>query len=246
MSKKKIVAIIEARMTSTRLPGKVLMKVAGEPLLAHMIERVKTVLAIDEVVVATTINKTDDPIQELANSLGVACFRGSEEDVMGRVLNAARFFEADVIVELTGDCPIIDPSIISLVVNSYLHNDRAYVSNAHVRSYPDGMDVQVFSVDVLERSYELITTELEREHVTLHIRNNPELFSHMHIVAPDDMYSPHLGLTLDEITDYQLLKNIIVAFKPNRLFSCLDVLSLLNENPAWLDINKNVVRKRDA
>lgn len=243
MTDKKVVAIIEARMTSSRLPGKVLMKAAGKSMLEHMINRVRNVSRIDEIVVATTTNQTDDPIEALAKLLGVSYFRGSEDNVMERVLDAGKHANANIIVELTGDCPIIDPSIISLVLNTYLHNESSYVSNAHIRSYPDGMDVQVFSLDVLQQSYELVTTDLEREHVSLHIRNHPELFLHTHIVAPDNLFWPELGLTLDEKDDFELLKKIIEAFKPNQLFTCMDVITLLKENPIWLEINKCVVRK---
>jgi spore coat polysaccharide biosynthesis protein SpsF len=184
----------------------------------------------------------DDQIQSLADQLGVSCFRGSEADVMGRVLQAAQSANADLIVELTGDCPIIDPSIISQAINIYIANNALYVGNAHVRSYPDGMDVQVFSVQTLYDSYQEVTTELEKEHVTLHIRNNPAKFKPIHLVAPEKLSEPNLGLTLDEAVDYELLTKIISHFHPDTGFTCEDVINLLNHNNEWRGLNSSVRR----
>ena len=171
----KTVATIEARMTSSRLPGKPMMKVCGHPILSHLVDRLKAVESIDVIVLATTTNHTDDAMADYASSIGIEVFRGDENDVMGRVVNAGKSVDADVIVEITGDCPIIDPEIIEQAIRIYRENTYDYVGNQHVRSYPDGMDVQVFALDTLVKS-ELMTNEpLDREHVTLHIRNNLSL-----------------------------------------------------------------------
>lgn len=240
---KKIVAVIEARMNSTRLPGKVLLPVRGISLLEFMIARVKKVSLISEIVVATTGESIDNQIQSLAYDLGVSCFRGSENDVMGRVLGAAKTVNANIIVGLTADCPIIDPFIISQVLNTYLENDARYVSNAHVRSYPDGMDVQVYSTETLVESYDRVTTDREKEHVTLNIRENPEVFPPIHLVAPQHLYEPGLGLTLDERRDYDLLSNIINYFHPSTDFTCEDVIKLLDQNLNLRSLNADVLRK---
>jgi spore coat polysaccharide biosynthesis protein SpsF len=243
----KIVATIEARMTSSRLPGKVLLPVLGQPMLHHLITRLRAVKSINEIVIATTTNVADDVLVEFAAKEKVMVFRGSELDVMARVIGAAELGGADVIVEITGDCPIIDPDIVEQTIQMYLHHDAAYVSNAHIRSYPDGMDTQVFRLCTLKKSASLTTDPLDREHVSLHIRNHPELFTKVHLVAPPSLCWPELGLTLDEPKDYELLKNIIEHFGPdNPLFSCLDVVRLLRQKPEWVAINQTVVRKGDT
>lgn len=243
----KIAATIEARMTSSRLPGKVLLDAGGKPLLQHLLDRLRVVPSINEIVVATTINAADDVLVDFANSQSILVYRGSELDVMGRVIGAARLAQADVVVEITGDCPIIDPDIVEQTIQMYLHNDAVYVSNGHIRSYPDGMDTQVFSLDALIQSAAITNTPLDREHVSLHIRNNPALFPKLTLIAPPSLHWPELGLTLDEEADYKLLKKIIEKLAPvNPLFSCLDVVRLLRKNPDWVAINQAVARKGDA
>jgi spore coat polysaccharide biosynthesis protein SpsF len=240
----KIVATIEARMTSSRLPGKPLLPAAGIPMLEHLIRRLRAVSSIDAVVLATTVNAADAPLVELAKRQGIAAFRGDEDDVMQRVIDAAASVNADVIVEITGDCPIIDPEIVEQTIRMFHAHHADYVSNALLRSYPDGMDTQVFRLDTLRRSAQMTDNPLDREHVTLHIRNHPELFSHVHLVAPPEIYWPELGLTLDERSDYELLKIIIEHFDAhNPLFSCLDAVRFLRQFPKFAEINKDVVRK---
>ena len=234
-------------MTSSRLPGKVLMKVLGKAILYYLVERLKQVSLLDDIVLATTTNSDDDSLVKFANNEGIQSYRGSEDDVMGRVIGAAESVDADLIVEITGDCPIIDPSIVEQTIQTYINNNSDYVSNAHIRSYPDGMDVQVFSLNVLKKSSEMTNNVLDHEHVTLHIRNHPELFSHLHLVAPPELWWPELGLTLDEISDFELLKNIIEYFgESNHLFSCYEAIKLLRDKPDWVAINQKVVRKGDT
>lgn len=243
----KIIACIEARMTSSRLPGKVLLKAAGKPMLEHLVNRLRVVPSLDGIMLATTINKTDDQLEEFSKEVGVSCYRGDENDVMNRVIGAADSMGADVIVEITGDCPIIDPQIVEQTIRTFMANQADYVSNAHIRSYPDGMDTQVFSLETLKRSESMTEDVLDHEHVTLHIRNHPEIFSQLHLVASPETHWPELGLTLDEFDDYELLKKIIEYFEPtNSLFSCRDAIQLLKQRPDWVRINKAVVRKGDT
>ena len=242
-----IVAIIEARMASTRLPGKVLLPVLGEPILAHLVNRLKQVSLLTNIVIATTTNSIDDLIIDFAKKNNINSFRGSEENVMQRVLCAAKYYDADIIVEITGDCPIIDPEIVEQVILTYLNNTVDYVSNSNKRSYPDGMDVQVFSYDTLKKSYELTQDILDYEHVTLHIRNNPKFFTKINLIAPKTLYWPDLGLTLDEQKDYELLKIIIEHFDDySQFFTCKEVIDFLKINPNLLTINNNVARKGDT
>jgi spore coat polysaccharide biosynthesis protein SpsF len=244
----KIVATIEARMTSSRLPGKVLLPVLGKPMLHYLIQRLRAAPSIQAIVLATTTNATDDVLAGFAEEEGVLVYRGSEDDVTGRVIGAGEAAGADVIVEITGDCPIIDPDIVEQTIRMFLQNaGAAYVSNGHIRSYPDGMDTQVFRLETLKRSAAMTNAPLDREHVTLHIRNHPELFRAVHMVAPPSLHWPELGLTLDEPADYRLLSKIIETLAPaNPLFSCLDVLRLLRKNPDWVAINSDVTRKGDT
>lgn len=243
----KTIATIEARMASSRLPGKVLLEVLGRPMLGLLVDRLKSVHSLDGIVLATTTNPKDDVLEDFARAEGIGCFRGSEEDVMGRVIGAADSARADVIVEITGDCPIIDPQIVEQLIRIYYANTADYVSNTHVRSYPDGMDAQVFSLAALKRSAAATSDRLDHEHVTLHIRNHPEIFRPIHIVAPPECHWPELGLTLDEPADYALLSKIVEHFGGQQhLFGCAKVIKLLRDHPDWVAINRDVHRKGDT
>ncbi len=244
----KIGAIIEARMNSNRLPGKVLLKAAGKTFLKHLIERINKVSKIKNIVVATTVNKQDIEIVKFCKKNKIKYFRGSEENVMERVIAAAKKHKIDVIVEITGDCPAIDPNIISQCLEIYLKNKVDYVTNCHVRSYPDGMDVQVYKLQTLIKSSKMTNNRLDKEHVTLHIRKNPKKFSAIHMLPPQDIFWPELGLTLDEHQDYYMLKTIFEYFykKKNIFFSCLDIINFLKINKNIRNINRFVKRKNNA
>jgi spore coat polysaccharide biosynthesis protein SpsF len=178
--------------------------------------------------------------------MGIGCFRGSEEDVMTRVIGAGESAAADLVVEICGDCPIIDPGIVEQTVRMFLHNDCDYASNAHIRSYPDGMDCQVFKLETLKKSASMTDDRLDHEHVTLHIRRHPELFKPIYLVAPPELSWPELGLVLDEPKDYELIKKIIDHFgDANPYFSCLDAVRLLRAKPEWVALNAGVYRKGD-
>ena len=240
----RIVCTIEARMTSSRLPGKVLLPVLGQPMLHHLVRRLKAVPSIDAIVLATTVNATDDVLEAFARNEGIGCFRGSEDDVMARVIGAAESARADVIVEITADCPIIDPQIVEQLIRMFKVHDADYVSNAHIATHPDGMGAQVFRLETLKRSASMTTDRLDHEHVTLHIRNHPEIFPHVHLMAEPEVHWPELGLTLDEPADYELIKRVIEHFgEENPLFGCRDAVRLVRANPAWLAINESVRRK---
>lgn len=245
--KKKIVATVECRMTSSRLPGKVLMEACGKPMLELLVERLKQVNALDDIVLATTVNYSDDPIVAMANRIGVSYFRGSEEDVLRRVLDAARSVNGEIIVEITGDCPLIDPEITAQVIDLYLLNECDYASNADPISYPIGMDVQVFSTELLALADREGTSVEDREHVSLFIRRQPKRFRKLHLPAPPALHLPDLGLTLDEESDYRLIRMIYEHFYSiNRNFSCSDIVLYLRENPELKKTNENVFRIEPA
>ncbi len=231
-------------MTSSRLPGKVLMPLAGKPAMERLVERLKRSRYLDEIVVATTINKADDPIAELAEKIGVKCFRGSEEDVLKRVLDAAKSVNADIIVEITGDCPLVDPVLVDRGVEDFFSGDYDYSANNHPFSYPDGFDIQVFPISVLAEVDKLTDDPVDRVHVSCYIYNHPEKFKLHNWQAEKENHRPDMRLTLDEKADYELLNIIFEKFIPAKEnFSASDIIKFLKENPALLEINKKVRTK---
>ena len=239
---RRIVATIEARMTSSRLPGKVLMEAAGKPMLAHMVERLSRVPSLDGIVVATTRNATDDPIVELAARLGISCFRGSEDDVLLRVLDAARAYDVGVIVETTGDCPLIDPALVEACIQGYLSAGVDY--NILERTYPIGMDTQVFATDVLADVATRTFDPDDHEHVSLYIYRHPEIYSLKNMPGPAELTRPELGLTLDTPEDFELLRAVFEALYPeNPAFSLADILTFLDTDPSLAATNAHVRRK---
>lgn len=211
MDKLPVVATIEARMTSSRLPGKVLMTAGGKPLLQILIERLKRAPSLDSIVVATTTNATDDPIAALALRQDVLLFRGSEEDVLGRVCGALQMVNADICVEITGDCPLVDPLIVEESIFEFRssRDTHSYVSNSDpCRSVPAGLDVQVFFADALYCLEQESSNPQDREHVSLGFyrpesngRWNPRFITHRSCVGAE-----HFLATLDYREDYELIK----------------------------------------
>lgn len=240
----KVVATVECRMGSSRLPGKVLMPACGKPVLELLVERISRVQRLDDIVIATTTKENDMPVVELAKKLEVRCFSGSEDDVLSRVLGAARSIRADYIVEITGDCPLLDPEITSQVLDLFLFNECDSASNSDPPSFPIGMDTAVFSTELLALADKEGKTSEDREHVSWFFRTRPERFHKLHLPAPPSLHWPDLALTLDEEKDYELIRTIFEHFYPeNPLFSCHDIISFLRENPKLLEINIDVERK---
>jgi len=215
-------------------------------MLQHLVERLKQVSLIHQIVIATPNNEVDDILIQLADRLGVGHYQGSEENVMERVIEAGRKYAADIICEVTGDCPIIDPELVQQLIGTFIANPVVYACNGR-HGLPDGMGAQVFYQSTLEESYQMTKELADLEHVTLHIRNNRAIFPALYLAAPWSCYWPELGLTLDEEDDYQLLKKVIESFDETMTtFSCSDVIRLLKENPEWVNINAHVVRKGDG
>ena len=232
---------IQARMGSTRLPGKVLKEVAGTPLLALMIERLKRVPDIDKIIVATTIKPADDPIIDLAESVGVDSFRGSEDDVLSRVLDAALHHGVDLIVETTGDCPLIDPETIHQIIETYHNADVDYVSNVIERSYPIGMDTKIFATDILADVAQRTDDPQDHEHVSLYIYHHPEIYRLKNVLAAPKLTAPDWRLTLDTPEDYTLIKTVFETLYPdNPAFSLADMFTLFKDRPDLLEINSHV------
>lgn len=240
----KTLIIVQARMTSTRLPGKVMKQVLGKPLLQYQIERLQRVKLADEIVIATTINQTDEPIIDLCNTLSVAHFRGSEDDVLTRYYGAATAHRADVVIRVTSDCPLIDPQVINQVIDYYLKNQSNYdyVSNSIKRTYPRGMDTEVFSFSVLQQAFLEATAPPDREHVTPFIHRQPERYSLGYVTYPEDC--SHHRWTVDTPEDFELIQKIIEAVYPTQpSFTLEDCLRLLREDPNWYFINSHIEQK---
>jgi spore coat polysaccharide biosynthesis protein SpsF len=211
-------------MTSTRLPGKVLLPCVGRPMLELMVERVRRSRYVDKIVIATTVNATDDPIVQLAKKLGISFFRGSEFNVVGRVTAAMQEAKADIIVQLTADCPLIDPEIIDQLVRIYEANDFDHVENGGLRSFPDGLDVQVSSLQILERCYAMCENDKDREHLFYTIHRNRDKISTFQLMAPPELCWPQWRWTLDTTEDYKLICRIYEHFYPkNPLFLSHDI-----------------------
>lgn len=241
----RVVIINQARMTSTRLPGKILKQVLDKPLLEYQIERLRRVAWADELVIATTVNDADQPIVDLCDKLGAAYYRGSEHDVLSRYYEAAQKAGAEAVVRVTSDCPLIDPGVVDDVIRYYIDNSTRYdyVSNIQERTFPRGMDVEVFPFILLEEACRKASKPVEREHVTPYICHHPERFRLGSVAGPEN-HSRHRW-TVDQIEDFILIKNIIEALYPGKpQFDMQDVLDLLREHPDWIEINAMVEQKK--
>jgi spore coat polysaccharide biosynthesis protein SpsF len=240
---KRVAAIIQARMTSRRLPGKHMMSVMGRPIIEYLINRLKNVPSIDNIVMATTVNDADYPLVELSKLNSIDFFRGSEPDVMTRVIESAKSIDAEIIVSITGDCPLIDPQLIEQAIQVFIHNDCDYLDNAVIPGYPGGMNVEIYTLKSLIKSSKLTIDPLDREHVSSHMLRNSDLFKPIFLLPSPELNYPELVLELDEKKDFVLLKKIIEHFGiNNQLFSCKEIIDLLKKKPEWCNINKSVVR----
>jgi spore coat polysaccharide biosynthesis protein SpsF len=236
----KTIAIIQARMSSTRLPGKVLADVAGRPLLAHLLERAARAETLDSTVIATTVGPLDDPIEELCRRREVPCFRGSEEDVLDRYHRAATAFGGDVIVRLTADCPVLDPAVIDQTVRYYLDGEFDYVSNALKPTFPNGLDAEVFSFAALDRAWREAALRSEREHVTPYIWKHPELFRLGSVEHDADLSA--FRWTVDEPEDLELVREFYRHLGPASTFGMAEILALLERHPELTGINARFKR----
>jgi spore coat polysaccharide biosynthesis protein SpsF len=237
----RVVAIIQARMGSSRLPGKVLEDLAGQPMLARVINRTSRADTIDEVIVATTTRPEDNVIELMCRARGNHYFRGSSDDVLDRYYQTAVAFGADAVVRITSDCPLIEPDIIDRIVKGFLNCSGAdYVSNTLERTYPRGLDVEVFGFAVLKQAWEEDDNPVWREHVTPYIQRHPGKFRVFNAASEVD-YS-HMRWTVDTNEDLEFVRRIYNYFQTDS-FHWEDVLGLLRSKPDLLDINRSVQQK---
>ncbi len=238
-------AILQARMGSTRLPGKMLLPIHdGRGALELMLERVRRARALTRVVVATTTLAEDDPLQGLCQRLGVDCFRGDPADVLDRYYRCAVAFDArDTLVRLTGDCPLHDPEVIDRVVAFFAGGNYDYAANTHPPTFPDGLDTEVFRFSALEQAWRDATLGSEREHVTYHLYTHPDRFRIGNLSQGEDLSA--LRWTLDEARDLEFIRRVYACLRVQSPgFGMSDVLELLRRDPALLAINHDI--ERDA
>jgi spore coat polysaccharide biosynthesis protein SpsF len=223
------VAIVQARMGSTRLPGKVLADLCGAPMLQRQLERVRRATSVDRVVLATSTDDTDRPIAELCKSLDVPCFRGDLNDVLARFLGAIDEFDPEVVVRITADCPLISPSVIDSIVHSFFESDCDYLSNTLEPTFPDGVDVEVVRVRALRALAQLDTDTPEREHVTLGIYRRSEQFVVRNFTGEPDLSD--LRWTVDSPEDLEFVRWVYSElFYTNPKFDLAEIMELLGEN----------------
>ena len=226
--KVKIIAIVEARLTSSRLRAKHLHIANKKTMIEHLVERLKSIKLLDDIVLATTTNSEDDRLVLIAKKNKIKYFRGSENNVKERVLLAARKFSGDIICQVTGDCPLIDPILVEQLINSFLINKSAvigYYGSFKNYGLPNGMDSCIFKRSALEKSYKMTKKPEDFEHVCLHMFNNPKIFPSLYIHPPKNINFPQLSVTLDYHEDYLVIKKIIENFKNKKSFpSCLEIV----------------------
>jgi spore coat polysaccharide biosynthesis protein SpsF (cytidylyltransferase family) len=235
----KVVSIIQARMSSTRLPGKVLMPLAGKPVLAHVVDRVRACKTIDEVVVATSTDPSDDAIEDWCQAAGVLCYRGSLHDVLDRYYQAGLLHGADAVVRITADCPALDPTIVDEVVQGFV--DGGYEFYGLAGEFPDGLDCTVFAFSALARAWREARLPSEREHVGPYIENHPELFKSGGLKKFTGL--SHHRWTLDEPRDYEFLQAVFSRlYREDSPFLAFELLALLDNEPELMRLNGDIVR----
>jgi len=234
-----VVAILQARGTSSRLPLKVLQPILGRPMLLHQLDRVRRARTLDALIVATSTDPGDDPIDAMCRSEGISCFRGSLNDVLDRCYQAALPHRPRAIVRLTGDCPLTDPALIDRVVDFF--QAEGFDLAATTETYPDGLDVEVVRFETLAHAWQHATAPSDREHVTLFVRRQPERFRIG--LFPSEIDLSHMRWTVDEPRDFELVKRIYEALYPrNAAFTTDDVLELLKARPDLPNLNRGIQR----
>lgn len=234
------VAIIQARMGSTRLPGKVLKEVCGKPLLWHMLYRLKYSKTLKNIIVATSTLPQDDVIEKNVIKWGFECFRGSPNDLLDRYYKTAVKYNADPVVRLTADCPLIDPKIVDTIITEYLKGDYDVVGT-NDNSFPDGLDVTAFSFRSIKTAWEKAELPSEREHVGPYILKQPEVYKNKSMAFKGNY--AHMRWTVDEDRDFKFVNEIFERlYKEGEMFYSDDILALLEKEPQLLTINSNIIR----
>ena len=240
----RIVGIIQARMGSTRLPGKILRDIGGETMLARVVRRTQRARALSQVVVATTKSPADDVVVSACERLGVAVFRGAEQDVLDRYYWAAQAHQAEAVVRITSDCPLVDPRVTDKVIEAHLISSADYTCSGVEGGFPRGLDTEILNFKTLERACYEAQKDNEREHVTPYIYLHPEIFNLKSVQATGKLMRPDLRFTVDTEEDLKLIKEIYKRlYADGQVFYTEDVIDLLDRHPELVAINAHVVQK---
>lgn len=241
----RVAAIIESRMTSKRLPGKNLKPILGRPMVCRLIERLKLAKTLDAICLATSTDWSDQPLEEIAGREGIACFRGSLDDVLDRTLSAAKSVGADMIVEITGDCPLADPLILDAAVERHRRGDVDYLINVLDRlSFPIGFDVQVYPTALLDEVSRLTQDPYDRNNVTPYFYRNPDRYRILNLFAPPSLDRPQYRLCVDHPEDFEVVSAIYQALhSTDPGFSAFDIIRFLDQNP---DLARRNTRREDS
>ena len=241
----RIIATIEARMGSSRLPGKVLMDVEGKPALSRLVARLRQCETLDKIVLATSVSSGDDQLVDWAEQEGVEYFRGSEDDVLQRVVDAQAAHDSDIVVEITGDCTLLDPGLVDMGVQTFLANPVECVTNCFKPSYPLGADLMVLDFESLAECARTIDDPVVHEHVSLYIVEHPEIYQVVHLTAPPRWQGPHLRLMLDYPEDLKFIRQVYRRLLPifGERFGLEEIMALLKEEPGLADINQHCEEK---
>ena len=230
-----VAAIIQARLGSTRTPGKTMKLIGNKPLLEYSVERTRLARYIDKMIVATTTSNRDDLISEWCKEKGIDSFRGSEDDVLDRYFQTASHFKADIIVRVTSDCPFVDPQIVDLLILSLKVFGADYASNRiKNRSWPHGLDIEVFTFNALKTAWKNGKEKREREHVTPYIMGHPELFKHIEVPLEEDL--SHYRLTVDYPEDLEFTRILVEKYSADKM-NWREIIDLLKERPELAEIN---------
>jgi len=240
----KIVATVQVRMGSSRLPGKALISVHGKPLLGHLLDRLELCQRLDEIVVATSTRQENDEIERYCTQRGTPCFRGSEDDVLGRMLEALQSRSATIGVEVFGDCPLIDPALVDEMIDLFLSDPSLdWIGNDLVTSYPPGMEVEVFDVSAFSDSAIRTADPAIREHGTLFMRQHGEIYRIRNVEAQGILRRPELELEVDTVEDLRVIAAALKFFGEDRRFSVADLIGFMDANPELKEMNTTVQRR---
>ena len=239
----RVVAIVQARMGSTRLPNKVMKKINGVPMIELILSRLSQSKELDQVVVATSVDPKNVPLVEHVKSLGYACEQGSENDVLQRYINAAKAHNADIVVRITGDCPLVDPELVDECIRGFRASSVDYFSNINPPTYPDGLDIEVVTLAALNRAIVESDKPFDREHVTPYIRESGR-FNFSGMQHSEDL--SHLRWTVDELADFDVINNVFSHFSPNIHFTWQQVLDLERSNSDLFVANQKIIRNEGA
>ena len=240
MNKKKITVIIEARTNSSRLPNKVIAKIEDKPMIFYVINRTKKIKSVEQVVLATTKEKNDQALLEIAEENGIIGFEGDTNDVLNRDYQCALKVSADPIIRITGDCPLLDPNVVENMLQFFLKNNYDYVSNRITPTYPDGLDAEIYSFETLQKTAQKAKWSSERELVTTYITKNPKNFKIFNYEQKTDL--SNLRWAIDQKEDLKFVREVYSKMKPKTDFSMTEMLELISKNPYLSEINNGIMR----